>query len=191
MYCIPYLLTAFVGGLIHTIKSSSVSHKFTIRQGQVVDQQIKQSALPTYFLRCIIYHHVHCTLRKMKMIKVGSSLLETTKFISYPNSKFKIFFSTFWRPPQASEMSADDDSNSNLNLTYWFNVPGAGSFWCWLLQTQSSRHQKLPAPGTLNQQVKFKFELESSSGLISEAYGGRQKVEKKIQILNLNLNLDT
>ena len=50
-------------------------------------------------------------------------------------SKFKIqnFFSTFWRPPQASEMSADDDSNSNLNLTYWFNVPGAGSFWCWLL----------------------------------------------------------
>ena len=33
----------------------------------------------------------------------------------------------------ASEMSADDDSNSNLNLTYWLNVPGAGSFWCWLL----------------------------------------------------------
>ena len=43
------------------------------------------------------------------------------------------FFSTFWRPPLASEISADDDFNSNLNLTYWFNVLRAGSFWCWLL----------------------------------------------------------
>ena len=87
-------------------------------------------------------------------------------------SKFKIkkFFSTFWHPLQASEMSADDDSNSKLNLTYWFNVLGAGSFWCWLLQT----------PRTLNQQAKFKFELESSSALISEAYSGHQKVEKNL-----------
>ena len=41
---------------------------------------------------------------------------------------------------------------------------------------------------TLNQYVKFKFELESSSALISEAYSGRrQKVEKKGAFLSTKL----
>ena len=70
--------------------------------------------------------------------------------------------------------------------TYWFNVLGAGTFlWCWV---KSSQHQKLPSRRTLNQKVKFKFELESSSVLISEAYGGRQNVEKngfRIWIANI------
>ena len=48
-----------------------------------------------------------------------------------------------------------------------------------------------PAPETAgSKDIKpigqIKFELESSSGLISEAYGGCQNVEKKIWSLNLD-----
>ena len=66
-------------------------------------------------------------------------------------------------------MSTDDDSNLNLNLTYWFNVLRAGSFWCGLLNMPGlcgaggSETQEQPVPQRLgilrdNQWMKSKFD---------------------------------
>ena len=51
-----------------------------------------------------------------------------------------------------------------------------------MLAALDSEQPALETAGSMNIKPidQIKFELESSSGLISEAYGGCQKVEKKI-----------